>query len=247
MNRKDREMTSKSTDAALESLKNLLLTMKTLRGPNGCAWDRRQTPDSLKQYLLEEAYEVLDALDRGTPAEICEELGDLLLQVVFQAQIFQERASFGMAEVAAAIDTKLRRRHPHIFACAVPQDHETSWEKIKQQERAAKGQSLSLDNRIPQALPALKRAEKLASAIARHAEQSQSVAASCRKIMETLQQVSRAAPRHQIAKRQIGDMLYNLTALAKSLDIDAEDALRQSVARRIESYDQSADQRTDRS
>ena len=221
---------------ALESLKELLYTMKTLRGPDGCEWDRQQDPDSLKKYILEEAYEVIDAIDRGTPSEICDELGDLLLQVVFQAQIFQERGVFGMADVAAAIDTKLRRRHPHIFASA-PENRRLTWEDIKQDEITEKGHSTKLSNLIPKALPALKRAEKLVSAISRTAEKPQPAEATCQKIIVAMKQITQPIVGREDTERRIGDILFNLTALARSLEIDAEDALRQSVDRRIKNYD----------
>lgn len=239
-------MTIDPINSALDSLKKLLLTMKTLRSPDGCDWDRQQNPDSLKKYIIEEAYEVIDAIDRGDTEEICEELGDLLLQVVFQAQIFQEQNLFGMAEIADSIDTKLQRRHPHIFASSSPENSEFDWERIKREERSAKGLSLQLESRIPQALPALKRAEKLASTLARNVERSESVEATCQQIMESLPRIMQPATSRQVTEQEIGNILYNLTALARSLDIDAEDALRQSVNRRIKTYDKSTDGCPDR-
>lgn len=105
-------MNDERTARALLRLQHILAI---LRGPRGCPWDARQTTRSLKPYLLEEAYEVLDAIDRGDPEEICGELGDLLLQVVFHAQIFSEQERFDLADVANAINAKLERRHPHVF------------------------------------------------------------------------------------------------------------------------------------
>jgi MazG family protein len=146
----------------LESLQELIEIMALLRSESGCQWDRQQTPQSLKKHILEETYELLEAIDAGNPADICDELGDLLLQVVFQAQIFSEADLFNMGAVARSISEKLKRRHPHIFAGASHAGHEQRWEEIKQQERAAKGKSNQLAKRIPSQLPALKRCTKVA-------------------------------------------------------------------------------------
>lgn len=230
-------MNPDSTKPSLEAIGKLLQTMNALRGPTGCEWDREQTPHSLKKYILEEAYEVIDAIDRNATGEICEELGDLLLQIVFQAQIFQEDNLFGMAEIANSINNKLIRRHPHIFASASSENRESDWERIKQEERKEKGQPLHLDGRIPQALPALKRAEKLVSTLNRVTQSSESTESIYEQIMESLPQIIQASTSHVDAEQTIGDILYQLTALSKSLKIDAEDALRQSVDRRIKKYD----------
>ena len=122
-----------NSQKTLDSLQELIDIMALLRSENGCQWDSAQTPESLKTHILEEAYEVLEAIDQGDPDEICDELGDLLLQVVFQSQIFTESGLFGMAEVAKSISNKLKRRHPHIFADADHEGHEQRWEEIKQQ------------------------------------------------------------------------------------------------------------------
>lgn len=149
-----------SESATLKAVNKLLQIMATLRAANGCQWDRKQTPQSLKPYILEEAYELLEAIDTGDPECICDELGDLLLQVVFQAQIFSEADVFSLKDVADSISSKLERRHPHLFAAASHEEHQHRWEEIKQQERAARGQSNKVADRIPNTLPALKRADK---------------------------------------------------------------------------------------
>lgn len=220
----------------LTAIQGLLQTMRTLRSPEGCDWDRHQSPTSLKKYILEEAYEVIDAIDRGEPAEICDELGDLLLQVVFQAQIFEEQGEFGMAEIAESIDSKLKRRHPHIFASANPANREFDWERIKKEERSAKGQSLHLSSRIPQALPALKRADKLVSYHARENKQPRSPSTTNQKIKTDLAELASATDKKS-AERQVGDILYQMAVLSRELEIDAEEALRQSVDRRINNHD----------
>lgn len=231
-------MNPESAEPSLEAISKLLQTIKILRGPNGCEWDREQTSLSLKKYLLEETYEVIDAIDRNATGDICEELGDLLLQIVFQAQIFQEDDLFGMAEIANSINNKLIRRHPHIFASATSENREADWERIKQEERKEKGQPLHLDGRIPQALPALKRAEKLVSTLNRLTQSSESTESTYEQIIETLPKIMQTATNHKNAEQEIGDVLYQLTTLSKSMNIDAEDALRRAVDRRIKKYDE---------
>jgi MazG family protein len=230
-----------SAKPSLEAINKLLQTMQTLRGPKGCEWDREQNPHSLKKYILEEAYEVIDAIDRNATEEICEELGDLLLQIIFQAQIFQEEKLFGMAEIANSINNKLIRRHPHIFASTSPDNREFDWERIKQEERKEKGQPLHLDGRIPQALPALKRAEKLVSTLNRVTQSAASTESIYQQIMKSLPRIIQPGISNEDAEQTLGNVLYQLTALGKSLHIDAEDALRQSVDRRIKKYDKGSE------
>src|SRR5262245_19899359 len=146
-----------------DSFTRLVEIMARLRAPGGCPWDREQTPQSLRPYVLEEAYEVVDALDHGDPAELRDELGDLLLQIVFQSQLASEAGSFTVADVARAISEKLVRRHPHVFGDVKVQDADEvmrNWRRLKAAERAAKGETGALAG-VPRALPALVRAEQL--------------------------------------------------------------------------------------
>jgi MazG family protein len=230
---------------AIVALEELLQTMRTLRSPDGCEWDRQQDPDSLKKYILEEAYELVHAIDTADPEEICEELGDLLLQIVFQAQIFEEMKLFGIAEVANSIDSKLKRRHPHIFADADPSSREEDWNRIKREERTEKGKSLTLASCIPQALPALKRAEKLAGCLARDTKTSAHPLSAMRKITGYLAELGQTTEPSQSTERQIGNILYQMTVLARCLDIDAEEALRTTVEQRIKYHDKSCPGQTD--
>ncbi|MDT8421131.1 MAG: MazG family protein [Desulfuromonadales bacterium] len=229
---------NRDTDGnAIAALERLLQTMRTLRGPGGCEWDREQSPDSLKKYILEEAYELVHAIDTADPEEICEELGDLLLQIVFQAQIFEEMKLFGIAEVASSIDRKLKRRHPHIFAGTDPATREEDWNRIKREERTEKGKPLNLASCIPQALPALKRAEKLAGCLARDTNESVQPLSSLRRITGYLAELGQTTDLSQSTERQIGNILFQMTLLARSLDIDAEEALRTTVEQRIKDHD----------
>jgi len=220
-----------SDDKTLSSLQELLDIMATLRSTQGCSWDRQQTTESLKPYILEECYELLEAIDRAHPQEICDELGDLLLQVVFQAQIFSEQGEFTIADVAAGISRKLVRRHPHIFAKASADGHEQRWENIKLVERQERGQPLGLAERISGTLPALKRAQKI-------------VKASYPIISEMEHELNRLklltdSPHDstEIRSEIIGSLLFNMVQLSASLGIDAEDELRQTNRKIIAKID----------
>ena len=142
-----------------------------------------------------------------------------------------------MAEIAESIDSKLRRRHPHIFASSSRDAFD--WERIKQEERDEKGQSPQLESRIPQAFPALKRAEKLASILSHSSIEPETLEVTKQKIAEQISQLAYPDADQQATEHEIGDILYNLTTYAKNLNIDAEDALRRAVDRRIKKHDRS--------
>ena len=140
-------------DAPIDRLRSI---MASLRGPEGCPWDREQTLDSLKRYAVEEVYEVLEAIDSGDPEAHCDELGDLLLQVVFQAQLRAEEGAFTFDDVAAAISEKLIRRHPHVFGDVVADDPETvlrNWEAIKREKKEKKRLPLAWINCLRHSRP----------------------------------------------------------------------------------------------
>jgi len=223
-------------DHDLTALRELLNIMATLRSAKGCQWDRQQTPESLKPYILEECYELLEAIDRGHPSEICDELGDLLLQVVFQAQIFFEQGDFRFQDVAAAISRKLVRRHPHIFAQGSADGHEQRWEEIKLQERRERGQPLSLAERIPKTIPALKRAQKIAkrSTFSGSYELISEMEAQLDRLKTT---ATTELPAEAELKKIFGDLLFKLAHFSYHLNIDAEEILRQHNAHLIAKID----------
>src|SRR5512140_1580068 len=139
-----------------QAIERLLQIMSRLRGPDGCPWDREQTLQTLRPYVLEETYEVLEAIDAGDPREHCEELGDLLLQIVFQAQLAQEAGRFTFRDVAEAISEKLVSRHPHVFGDADVKDAEgvlRQWAELKRQEKRAKGRGHSALEGVPREMP----------------------------------------------------------------------------------------------
>ena len=226
-------MTEEWTQTPLQQLIDI---MARLRSAQGCRWDRQQTPESLKPYLLEECYELLEAIDRGQPQEICDELGDLLLQVVFQAQIFSERGDFAMQDVAAAINKKLIRRHPHIFASANAEGHEERWEEIKLQERKERGQPTSLAERIPTTFPALKRAQKIAKRCP-FSDNSTIIAKVKSQLSSLGSQIIDKTDACGELQASVGTLLFHLVQLANNLGVDAEESLRQTNAEKVAMID----------
>jgi nucleoside triphosphate diphosphatase len=223
-------------------LSELLEIMARLRAPGGCPWDREQNFASIAPYTIEEAYEVADAADRGDMRQLLDELGDLLFQVVFHAQMAREAGRFDFNAVAGAICDKLVRRHPHVFGDASAQNAEGqggAWEDIKARERSAQGmpsQGSQLDG-VPQALPALMRAFKLSKRAARVGFDFDHAGQSADKVAEELAEVRDAVAAHAAspASRQIfeeiGDLLFAAANLARKLDVDAEAALRAANAK----------------
>ncbi|MDB6082845.1 MAG: nucleoside-triphosphate pyrophosphatase [Gammaproteobacteria bacterium] len=216
-------------------LRELLAIMERLRGEGGCAWDKAQTFASIAPYTIEESYEVADAIERGDMMHLKDELGDLLFQVVFHAQMAHEAGHFDFEAVAAAICDKLVRRHPHVFGTSdagpmTAAAQSSAWEEIKARERAAASTS-ALDG-VPLALPALMRAFKLSKRAARVGFDFEQAAATADKVAEELAEVREAAAAHsgpaasQEIFEEIGDLLFAAANLARKLDVDAEAALR---------------------
>ena len=213
-------------------MKQLLEIMARLRDPeHGCPWDREQDFASIAPYTLEEAYEVADAIERGDLAALEEELGDLLLQVVFHAQLARERGAFDFERVAQGIATKLIRRHPHVFGderLAGAAEQSARWEEIKIAEKAAAGRRGGLLDDVPLALPALLRAAKLGRRAARLGFDWPDAGGVRLKVAEELAELDAAldsGERRRIA-HEFGDLLLALANLARHLDLDAEGALR---------------------
>jgi tetrapyrrole methylase family protein/MazG family protein len=210
--------------------------MAHLRSPEGCPWDRRQTHESLRSYLLEETYEVLEALDSGDLELLKRELGDLLLQIVFHAQIAVEAGEFSMADVIAYTCQKLIRRHPHVWGDVQvddPAQVHANWDQIKRQERAAEGsaaaQPSALDG-VPKALPALAAATALHARAARTGFEWDRVEDVIAKVREELEELVSADGAEQ-RREEFGDVLSSLVNLARWYDLDPESALRESNAK----------------
>lgn len=207
-----------------DSLARLLAIMATLRGPQGCPWDKKQTFHSLKAYLLEETYELVDAIDSGDPKEHCGELGDLLLQIVFQSQIAAESGRFDFHDVAQGIADKLIRRHPHIFADAradTPEEVVETWEKVKE----AEGGGL-LDG-VPNAMPALQKSDHLCKKAARVGFDWPDMSGVLDKVKEEATELANAATTEE-KEHEMGDLLFAVANLARKMNIDPEQALQKA-------------------
>lgn len=212
----------------------LMGIMRKLRAPGGCPWDAEQTHESLKRYLLEEAYEVIEAIDAKDRALLKEELGDLLLQPVFHAAIAEENGDFTMDEVLDAINEKLVRRHPHVFGDLVIETSEAqvqNWEKIKSQEKKVERKSAL--SGIPPHLPALMQAHKITEKAARVGFDWDHTDQVFAKVMEELHEFEEAmlSGDQQEMEAELGDLLFAIVNLGRFLSIDPEDALRKTIQR----------------
>jgi nucleoside triphosphate diphosphatase len=238
------------------AMRELLAIMVRLRAADGCPWDKEQSFASIAPYTIEEAYEVADAVERGDMPHLKDELGDLLFQVVFHAQIASEARHFDFESVARAICDKLVRRHPHVFGArtgagagksgvVTPAEQSIAWEDIKARERgaAAAGSRTSHLEGVPRTLPALMRAFKLSKRAARVGFDFEHAAQTADKVAEELAEVREAAEQGAAANgsasagaspeifEEIGDLLFAAANLARKLDVDAEAALRAANAK----------------
>ncbi len=234
------------------SFTELIEVMARLRAPDGCPWDREQTHDSLKPYLLEEAYEALEAIDESDDEELCKELGDVLLQIVFHAQIASEEQRFDIDDVARAIVDKLVRRHPHIFANTVVANAEevaANWDEIKKQERREKGdETPSHIDGIPKNLPALMRAQRMQTRASRQGFDWNDIKGPLDKVEEEFAELRQAwqEGEHRDIEDEFGDLLFALVNTARFLEVNPEEALRRSVdkfERRFRAVEKKIEQR----
>ncbi len=224
-------------EVPLRPIDRLLSIMATLRDPQrGCAWDVEQTFATIAPYTVEEAYEVADAIDHGDMAALKDELGDLLFQVVFHAQMASEQKAFAFDDVANAIADKMIRRHPHVFGDAETRDAETqtvAWEATKAEERAAKGHDSVLDG-VARSLPPMTRALKLQNRAARVGfdwpEAGDVLAKIAEELDEIKHEIDNDAPRERL-EDEMGDVLFACVNLARKLKIDPEGALKRANAK----------------
>jgi MazG family protein len=229
-------MTRPAPDDA-DPLKRLLAIMARLRDPaDGCAWDLEQTFETIAPYTVEEAYECADAIERGDLGDLKDELGDLLLQVVFHARMAEERQAFAFNDVAQAICDKMIRRHPHVFGDAGHRDsaeQTRAWEVIKAKERADKNEKVSVLDGVAIGLPGLSRAVKLTNRAARVGFDWSSTAEVLDKLREELAELEvEIAVGDQVkATDELGDLLFVMANLARKLDIDPEAAIRGANAK----------------
>ncbi len=222
----------------INEFQTLAQIVARLRAPGGCPWGREQTHQSLKRNLLEEACEVLEAIDANDPAALSEELGDLLVQIAFHADIANEAGHFAIGDVIARINRKLIRRHPHVFAGEAVSDArevERNWERIKAEERAAAGTRQSPVDGIPAALPALAASQLMQDRVARAGFEWDDISGVLDKVAEEIEEFRQAAtPDEQV--HELGDIFFALVNLSRWADAQAEDVLRQANARFARRY-----------
>ena len=201
-----------------------------LRGTEGCPWDRKQTHDSLKPYLIEECYEVLQSLEEGAPKKLCEELGDLLLQIMLHAQIAAEAGQFDIEDVLQGISDKLIHRHPHVFGGYGAKDAEEveqNWESLKQRERQ---ESQSLLSDVPRQMPALLYSQSIQRRVAGVGFDWEKTEDIIDKLAEEVTEIKQA-PDHSKMAEEFGDLLFTLVNIARRLNMDSEMVLRSANQR----------------
>jgi tetrapyrrole methylase family protein/MazG family protein len=222
----------KHNDNLSEAVFALTDLISKLRGPEGCPWDRVQTQDTIKMYLLEEAYEVIDAIEKGSSEDVCKELGDLLFQIFFLSELANERGEFNIEDVARKITSKMIKRHPHVFGdTEVNSASEVSvnWDKIKREERGETSPSESLEE-IPDNFPALMRANRISERASKYGFDWKGKKDVWKKVQEEFRELSntlRDEDKDQAAE-ELGDLLFSLVNLARHWGLDAESVLRKT-------------------
>lgn len=198
-----------------------------LRGPDGCPWDKEQTHESLRIHLLSECYEVLEALDEKNPDKLCEELGDLLLQIVLHAQIAADNGEFEMGDVIKSINSKIIHRHPHVFGegeAATADEVMHNWEALKQEEREGEGSVLE---GVPKEMPALAYAYEISRRVVRVGFEWENLEGVIDKLIEEIREIKEADSREEKAQ-EFGDLLFTMVNFARWQGIDSEAALREA-------------------
>lgn len=216
----------------MSEFERLVAIMARLRGPEGCPWDAQQTHTTLRQYMLEEVYEVLEALEEGDMDRLCGELGDLLLQIVFQAQLATEEQHFDIEDVCRRISDKLEYRHPHVFGTVQVKDAEevlSNWEQLKNREAEHCERQSALDG-VPRALPALQEAAELQKKAARVGFDWPEITGPLQKVREELDELLTASAQEDV-EAEFGDLLFAIVNCARFMKVDPESALRAANAR----------------
>jgi tetrapyrrole methylase family protein/MazG family protein len=219
------------------TLSQLVDLMARLRGPAGCPWDRKQTPESLKPFLIEECYEVIDALDEGSPDKVKEELGDLLFQIIFHARIAEETGSFTFKDVIGGIVDKMTRRHPHVFGdekLSTAREVLANWEDIKKKEKGYEDRKSILEG-VPKELPSLLRAHRLQERAARVGFDWNHLNEALPKLDEEIAEFKESLKEENAGKieEELGDVFFMLVNISRFLGVNPDEALRKTISKFI--------------
>ena len=232
----------KEFDALGPLFVRLVEIVARLRAPDGCPWDRKQTPETLKKYLLEEAYEVVEAIEKDQPLEVCEEIGDALFLLIFLAYLYEEAGKFRLADVLTLCAEKMIRRHPHVFGehnLESAEEVVAQWQRIKEKEAQEKGlASSSVLGNLPRNLPALQRAFRVGERASRVGFDWQRPEDLFEKIDEETQELKEALQEGDPAKikEELGDLLFTLANLSRKLGVNPEEALRDTVEKFVSRF-----------
>ncbi len=223
-----------------DAFQRLVDLMARLRAPDGCPWDRKQTPESLKPFLIEECFEVVDALEEGSPDKVREELGDLLFQIVFHARIAEEEGRFTMNDVITAILEKMTRRHPHVFGrtrLSTEQEVLAAWEEIKKKEKGSEERTSILEG-VPRNLPSLLRAHRVQERAARVGFDWNHLNEALPKLDEELAEFKDSLKEENAAtvEEELGDLFFTLVNISRFLGVDPEEALRKTIGKFVRRF-----------
>ena len=216
------------------AIKELIKLIKKLRSPDGCPWDRKQKKEDIGKYILEEAYEVFDSLEGKTPQALKEELGDLLFQILFLAEISEDAGLFSLGDVLEEIRKKMIRRHPHVFGdkkVNSVQEVKENWQQIKKKERDNKNSRQDIFANVPRSLPALKRAQKITAIAATYGFDWSKIKEVLKKLKEELKEFDLAVKKGDQNKteEELGDILFTLVNISRFVQVDAETALSKTT------------------
>jgi tetrapyrrole methylase family protein/MazG family protein len=223
-----------------DNFNDLIALMARLRGPDGCPWDRKQTTESLKPFLIEECYEVVDALDEGSPDKSREELGDLLFQIIFHARIAEEKGQFTIRDVIATNIEKMTRRHPHVFGDAkldTDQEVLANWEEIKKKEKGYESRKSVLEG-VPRRLPSLLRAHSLQERAARVGFDWSRIDEALPKLDEEIAEFKESLKQEDAAgiEEELGDIFFMLVNISRFLGVNPEEALRKTISKFVHRF-----------
>lgn len=224
-----------------EKFSNFLRIVSRLRAPDGCPWDQKQTPQTFKTYVIEEAHELLEAIDADDPQHIREELGDMLFQIIFLTNLYQEKNLFSLDEVVETISEKMIRRHPHVFGdetITSEQELRKKWHAIKSKENPEKAKEEGLLASLPKSLPALRRAQRVSERAARSGFEWPDIHHALGKIEEEVAELKKALAtgEHEKIFEEAGDLLFSMVTICRLANTSSEDALSAATEKFIRRF-----------